>query len=374
MIPLAQQQEFPKITNAELDRMRKLLGVELEAKDPFNRYASPDTIRHFVHGIGDDNPLYTDEEYAKTTRWGTVVAPPTFLFSCFGRGAPQGLRGIHSMWAGASFELHQPLTVGSRILGTVALSGLTPKETKFAARAILQEHTYTFKNSQGQDLAHVREWHMRTERDTARRMGKYNRLEPASYTIDEIQKIFVDYDQEEVRGADPRYWEDVEDTQGLAPIVKGPLRVTDNVAWKIGWGFRPFTYAHKLGVKYYKKHPQAFDPNDQGVLDVPERVHWDPDFARTVGVPNSYDFGPQRVAWLAQVVTNWMGDQGFIRKLWGEVRRFNLVGDTHWLRGKVTSKVLDGDDGLVEVELWGRDQRDEETIRGGATVVLPRRG
>ncbi len=370
---MAEKDCFPRITERELERLRRMMNVELEAREPFNRYASPDTIRHFAHAIGDDNPLFTDEGYAASTRWGRAVAPPTFLFSCFGRGAPQGLRGVHSMWGGASFDMRRPIESGTRIGGTVALTGLTAKESRFAARTILQEHVYAFRDGGGELLAKVREWHLRTERDTARRRGKHRKLEPASYTAEEIEGIFQDYDKEEVRGAEPRYWEDVMIGDGLAPVVKGPLRVTDNVAWKVGWGFRPFTYAHKLGVDYYRRHPMAFIPNDQGVPDVPERVHWDEDFARRVGVPTSYDFGPQRVAWLGQVVTNWMGDDGFIVSLWGEVRRFNLVGDTHWLRGEVVGKEEREGRRMVSIGLSGVDQRGEETIRGGAEVELPYR-
>ena len=370
---MVQKESFPKITDQELDRLRRVMNVELEARDPFNRYASPDTIRHFAHAIGDDNPLFTDEDYAASTRWGCPVAPPTFLFSCFGRGAPQGLRGVHSMWGGASFEMHAPITSGTCILGTVALTGLTPKDSRFAGKTILQEHIYTFADGDGELLAKVKEWHLRTERDTARRRGKHRQLEPASYSPEEIERIFQDCEKEEVRGSKPRFWEDTSIGDKLAPVVKGPLRVTDNVAWKVGWGFRPFAYAHKLGVDYYRKHPMAFIPNDQGVPDVPERVHWDEDFARRVGVPTSYDFGPQRVAWLAQVVTNWMGDDGFIVSFRGEVRRFNLVGDTHWLKGEVTGKSEREERLLVTVTLSGVDQRGEETIRGGAEVMLPSR-
>ena len=199
------QSEFPKITEEELDRLRQLLDVQLPAKDPFNRYASPDTIRHFAHGMGDINPLFTDEEYGKTTRWGTMIAPPTFLFSCFGRGAPQGLRGVHGMWAGASFEMHEAIRIGTRIDGTVALTALTPKTTNFAGRAILQEHTYTFTDHENRPLARVSEWNMRTERDAARKRDKYHRLELASYTPEDIERIFADYEKEEIRGATSRY-------------------------------------------------------------------------------------------------------------------------------------------------------------------------
>ena len=96
-------------------------------------------------------------------------------------------------------------------------------------------------------------------------------------------RIFDDYDKEEIRGAEPRYWEDVKEGQELPHVVKGPLRVTDNIAWKIGWGFMPFVYAHKVAVDLYKKHPHAFILNESGIPDVPERVHWDTEFARRVG-------------------------------------------------------------------------------------------
>ena len=42
---MVQQKQFPKITDEELDRLKQLLGVELEVNEPFNRYATPDTIR-----------------------------------------------------------------------------------------------------------------------------------------------------------------------------------------------------------------------------------------------------------------------------------------------------------------------------------------
>jgi acyl dehydratase len=38
-------------------------------------------IRKFADAIGDDNPLYRDAEYAATTRYGRIIAPPTFCFT-----------------------------------------------------------------------------------------------------------------------------------------------------------------------------------------------------------------------------------------------------------------------------------------------------
>ena len=74
-----------------------------------------------------------------------------------------------------------------------------------------------------------------------------------------------------------------------------------------------------------------------------------------------------------------MGDQGFLRRLRTEFRRFNLIGDTTWCEGRVVHKykeVADDDEvqtGAVDVELWSRDQRNEVTTLGAATVLLPLR-
>ena len=64
--------------------------------------------------------------------------------------------------------------------------------------------------------------------------------------------------------------------------------------------------------------------------------------ARAVGVPGAYDYGPERVAWLGHLVTNWMGDAGFLRRLNVRVLRHNLIGDATWCRGAVTGKEAGG--------------------------------
>lgn len=35
----------------------------------------------FARAIGDDNPIYWDEEYAENTGLGSIIAPPTFVIS-----------------------------------------------------------------------------------------------------------------------------------------------------------------------------------------------------------------------------------------------------------------------------------------------------
>ena len=66
-------------------------------------------------------------------------------------------------------------------------------------------------------------------------------------------------------------------------------------------------------------------------------------------MPGQFDFGPQRVCWLSQMVTDWMGDDGILRKLHASVRHPNIVGDTNTVYGEVTKKYTEGNEHLVEL-------------------------
>ena len=63
-----------------------------------NELASRIAVTKFAGGIGDINPLWTDQEYAQRSPYGAPVAPPPFVIGCFSRiqfGWP-GLGSFHS--------------------------------------------------------------------------------------------------------------------------------------------------------------------------------------------------------------------------------------------------------------------------------------
>jgi hypothetical protein len=63
-------------------------------------------------------------------------------------------------------------------------------------------------------------------------------------------------------------WDDVETGQVLTPVVKGPLSLTDEIAFLIGGGAPiPRLMAHGLSLRFYRRHPQwAFrDPTSCGL-------------------------------------------------------------------------------------------------------------
>ena len=75
------QQRFSVISDKSLADLRKLIGVPIEdSLEPWCYEASRDNIRHWAHGIGDDNPLWCDPNYAAKTEFRRVQAPPSFIF------------------------------------------------------------------------------------------------------------------------------------------------------------------------------------------------------------------------------------------------------------------------------------------------------
>lgn len=355
---------FPRITDEVLAALRARLGQPVPRPEPYVEVATRDAIRHWAHGIGDRNAFWA----------ASGTAPPTILFAMdrIVSGYVGGLPGIHAMYGGTDFRWRAPIREGDRIVGDSVLLDLVERDTAFARRAVQQTYRTTFRDQAGAVVCEADSWCFRTERDTARERRKYAPAEPHPYGPDELDRIRRAYREEAVRGPVPRWWEDVSVGDALDEVVKGPLTVTSVVAFVQGWGSL-YVRAHGLAFDLFERHPALAIPNAHGVPEPPERVHWDDALARAVGVPAAYDYGPERVAWLGHLVTNWMGDTGVLRRLHVQVRRHNLIGDTTWCRGTVAAKGLVDGAGEVTLDLVAVNQRGETTARGQAVVALPRR-
>jgi acyl dehydratase len=374
------ERSFPKITERGLDELRERIGVKIGATaEPWCYEATRDNIRHYAHGIGDDNPLWSDPEYAAKTQHGGIIALPSFLFSTsrIVSGYVGGLPGVHAMWSGADWTWHKTVKRNDTISTEAHLKNLIEHQTRFAGRAVQQIYHVDFFNQDGDKVAEADSWCFRTERDHAREQGsKYKEVrarEPRRYSPEEIKEAYKLYAQEEVRGATPRYWEDVKEGEELPVMFKGPMTVTGFIAYAQGWGGL-YIRANKLAWQLIDAHPGVGITNRFGIPDVPERVHWEEEFALEVGAPGAYDYGPERNSWLTHHLTNWMGDAGFLRKSTCKIRRHNPEGDMLFFKGRVTRKYVEDGRHLVEIEQEARNQDDELSVLGSGVVELPTRG
>ncbi len=371
--------KFPTITEKGLEELRKRIGVTItDSIEPWNYEASRDAIRHYAHGIGDDNPLWCDPDYAAKTQYGSIVALPSFLFSTnrFISGYCGGLSGVHAMWAGADWTWHKPVLRNDTINTEAHLKDLIEHQTRFAGRAVQQIYHVDFYNQHGDHVAGADSWVFRTERDEARERGtKYDEVKGKVEQIsdEDLAEWGKLYANEEIRGATPRYWEDVQEGDELPRMMKGPMTVTGFICYAQGWGGL-YIRANKIAWKMQQAHPGLGIKNKFNIPDCPERVHWDDDFAREVGTPGAYDYGPERCSWLTHHLTNWMGDDGFLHKAKCQIRRHNPDGDVIFIDGTVTRKYEEDGKHYVEISQRAETHRGELSASGAAVVQLPSRG
>ena len=373
------ENKFPKITEEGLASLRERIGVKItNTIEPWNYEATRDAIRHYAHGIGDNNPLWCDPEYAKNTKYGDIIALPSFMFSTSRiiSGYCGGLSGVHAMWAGSDWNWRKPVKRNDVIHTEAYLKDLIEHQTRFAGRSFQQIYHVDFYNQDGDLVADADSWVFRTDRDEARERGtKYTEVRGLveQHSDEQLAEWSKLYDNEEIRGSTPRYWEDVQEGEELQRMMKGPMTVTGFICYAQGWGGL-YIRANKLAYEMQKKHPGTGIKNRFNVPDCPERVHWDEDFALEVGAPGAYDYGPERCSWLTHHATNWMGDDGFLRKSKCEIRRHNPDGDVIFIDGRVSRKFEEGGKKLVEIEQRAETHRGELSARGYSIVELPSKG
>ena len=383
------------ITDEGVSLLRERVGIAVPHTQPPHYYSpNEDAFRHVAEAYGDDNPLWCDPTYAANSVWKGPIASPHFNggdtligendvtelddeVKALMKGDP--IRGAHAFYSGSFREWWSPLRPGMRIKRRNALVGVHDKESEFAKRAVHEWTGEVFASVTPKTQALSAQYRLmiRTDRSQAAASEKHAAITIDPYTDEQLAAIDGAYAAEPAsrRGATPRFWEDVNVGDEITPIVKGPMRVTDMVVWHTGVGMGLYgVKALRLGYQQRQRMPKFFKPDALNIPDVQQRVHWDPEWARAAGNPASYDYGRMRETWLIHLVTDWMGDDAWLWKLDCQFRKFNYVGDTHWMRGTVTRKYLsEGNRPAVDLEIWGVNQRGEITTPGNASVLLPSR-
>jgi acyl dehydratase len=377
-----------ELTDEDIERAQLLLGVFAPSKAREHiSVATPDAIRNWAYGTGDDNPLYIDEEYGPTTRWGSQIAPGTFVghvkTPMLGDPIPdeikqrtKGLfRGVHVFVSGGTWDWYRPLFPGDRLFSYSGAESQEVKDSEFAGRSVIRVGRSVMINQRGEVVGVYRVLTVNTERKKSRSKGKYADIEPAHYTDEDYERIDAIYAQEGPLGAEKRWFEDVSIGDELDQMAKGPLTVTDIHAFHMG-GYGNVPYGLKSGRLAYQNRKRIkpfYIKNEQGVYDVAQRLHWDSEWAKGIGNPMAYDYGVMRQCYFYHHVSDWAGDDACIVRMEDSIRKFNYQGDTQFLTGKVVDKREENGRCVVDLELHMINQRDTESAYGSATVALPSR-
>jgi acyl dehydratase len=376
------------LTDDDIERARLLIGVDLPVRhQEYVGTAQVDNIRNFAAGCGNDNPLHRDPRYAATTRWGSVIAP-TMMAGVINNpllGDPMSdelkartkslFRGIHVFVSGGEWEFYNPIFPGDTLYSFRGEESLSVNPSEFAGRNVIQISREVKFNQRQQVVGVYKTLRVLTERKTAAKKGKYSAIEPQTYTDEDMAAIDEIYAAEQVRGAEKRYFEDVQIGESLGIMAKGPLTVTDVVCFHAGgYGFVPYApTVGRMAHKNRKRIAPFYVKNEYGVPDVAQRLHWDPAWAQQIGNPMAYDYGVMRENYIYHYLTDWCGDDGWVSKQYDEIRKFNYMGDTQKIDGTVTGKRQEDGMNCVDVVFQMTNQRDEVTVKGHATILLPSR-
>lgn len=359
--------------NAQIDAWKSvtegMTGKIVEERKPWLSVVTEDAIRHFAQGTDDDNPLWSDPDYASQTPFGKIVAPPAFIFANrypILHGAPMPAP-LASLIGGVEAEWFEQVYAGDTLRSEPRQKEFFEKRNKQGRRLNFVISEVTYWNQHDVVVARATGTMIMATQIGLQTMMSHD---IPHYSETDLQCLQDTWRNEYRRGADPLYVEDIEVGTEIPSIVRGPMTIGDMVGWnaaigpsyKAGrWGYLELTNAmHTAMVNPVTGFPVKYS-----------QQHEDVHMAAGRGMPAPFDNGVMRFAWVAPLVTNWMGDAGFLKRLQVQVRRPGLYGDLTTYTAKITGK--DAGTASVTLDITGTKQDGSVNTAGTAEVVLPRR-
>ncbi|HJN86880.1 MAG: MaoC family dehydratase N-terminal domain-containing protein [Dehalococcoidia bacterium] len=310
--------------------------------------------------------LFWDEEYAKNSRFGSIVAPAEFnpfawplddsghlalghlpIWPDMGqiagddRGAglrdPRSKEGfaVRSFSAGNEAEYHAPIRVGDVITGTSEMKGVYEKTGRSGILLFgLNEARLTNQNNELVKLLR----HLR--------VFIFDQPDAPSQGLDQVRVVPTGNPHQE--------W--------ATPMLFDPKGVSFD---QIEEGGTLPIFRRYTDLMNYNRYAAV---NDEYVYH-----HQDPDIANSRGQKDVDGMGLLQFAYLHNMLRQWIGESGDILKFGVQYRANNGRGDIVTCQGKVVRMYQEDGQNLADVDMWTENQSGETLSPGTATVSLPAR-
>jgi acyl dehydratase len=141
-----------------------------EAHYPAREELGRASIRYFALALGDDNPLYVDDAYARQAGYPSVIAPPTLVCeTCqYAHQAPNVDGYIGHEWqvplppsrmvrAGNDYEFMRPVLPSDRISVTWTLENIVEKSSSRGGTQLFFTSVARYRDAAGEIVAVNRE-------------------------------------------------------------------------------------------------------------------------------------------------------------------------------------------------------------------------
>lgn len=382
---MATRGEYNKAQQKMLDDAnQRAAKMEGWVKSPNRMVATEEAMRSYVNALDYWNPLWRDDNYARSTRWGGIIAFPGFQERFAGGSLPPNLGatpecgypgfsggGLEDQW-----EYFKPIRPGDTFrvwFNRPKIEDITSLDRKgpLTFRVTLSDNTHINQNNEL-----VSTFKRLTTLAFYDKPQKVVPSEPETryrYTKEELAYIEKMTLSEEIRGANVRYWEDVKTGDETKPIVLGPTTVWDTVSYAIGGGMNITPRREQLKVPREQRSLEGYYDATTGVSHLPIEPHFSDYVAQLPHAfqrPLSFLFMPLARSLLTRLVTNWIGDDGWLKALKFRYLAQTFIGDTVIGRGKVTNKRIENGEHLVDLTAWLENMRGHVSPAISATVKL----
>ena len=347
------------------------------------------------------NPLHWDEDFARASRFGGLVAPQSIAVclddghgvapACVGHIADSAL-----IFGGEEWWFYGPrVRPGDQLFQERRFVDDRVSETKFAGPTMFQRGDTMHRNQHGTPVAKERSTSIRYLAAEAERRKSSAGQPPAiphwtAEQLAEIDQVRHDWILSNREGQSPRF-ADVQVGDRLPRRVIGPHSImtftTEYRAFLANaWGASRWVTPAEVEKPWVNQDPgwpkgfgldhegAKIDPRLKDGLNVgPSRGHVDSQKAGEIGMTRAYDYGATMGAWLLDYAAYWAGQNGFIRHSRASYRGPALEGDVTYVDGEVVARHAETAWGVPLVELKIRliSQENVMLVDGSVEVELP---
>jgi acyl dehydratase len=362
---------------------------------------SSSDIRRWVMAMDYANPIHWDEELARASKFGGLVAPQSIAVALdYGHGCQPAcvgkIPGSHLIFGGEEWwHYGYRIRPGDKLFQERRFHDYKVADTKFAGPTMFQRGDTFHRNQHGTVVAKARSTTIRYLAAEAEKRGMYaSKLPPkpkwTPEQLAEVDKVRMDWILSNRTGVSPRF-DEVDVGDRLPRRVIGPHSIatfaTEYRAFLFNmWG--SFHWVAPEGVKDpwinqdpgwvegfgFDEEGAKIDPRKRDGLYVgPSRGHVDDEKADKIGMARAYGYGATMQAWVTDYLAYWAGNDGYVRYCKSDFRGPAFEGDVTYFDAEVTGKTPESAWGvpLVSVKVKLSNQEGGVLVDAKADIELP---
>jgi hypothetical protein len=344
------------------------------------RVATEDAIIRFCDDLGNYNPLYRSQDQGRDI-YGSLVAPPHFLtvISPLAGLAYNELLQSEYIWdvfeSGINVEWFKVIRENDEFTITEIPTKVVDLSNHGATPHFLVCAKKIYRNQRDEDVAVVNTSVMMIP---AIEFGKLpsvlEKRQPRlrHFSEPQVEQWYHLMLDEPIRGSAPRFWEEVQVSDQL-PSYHQCFSTMEHVYLMRGGGY-PGAGCWRLQMERSKERIFGWKTVVDSESGLPNfaSIHLQDSTAQGYGLPRAVAAGAQMTCWLSNMITNWMGNTGFIKQINHQYRRPLWRDSLVICKAKVTKKYVLGSEHLVDLAYTLEDHNGDFPVPNGiATISLP---